>query len=123
MTSLVATCPFLVGTVLVHELKSSPRPPQTREEFEVFVRQMDAVLESQVSEIVELSPGDEDEVIRRRYREWREFVTLDCEIKGREGRLELAELRCLSEALERRYQDQEIRIVELEEERARGALP
>ena len=123
LITLVALSPGLLGTVLVGEVPTSLKPPETRDEFEQYVRQMDAVLESQVDEIAELTLGDDGEVLRRRFVEWREFVNLDCEIKARATQVELGELRCVSEALDRRSQEQEIRIAELEEEGSGDAMP
>ena len=122
-TALVFAVPILMGTVVVGEHNQMPKNPETQSDFEIFIRQMDAVLETQIEEMVSLSSPDSAEFIRKTFREWREIVELDCEIRGRQETASLAKLRCLGSSLERRYQNQEIRIAELEEERDRSKSP
>lgn len=109
--------PALAGSVIVGENSKAIRNPETLEEYEVYVRQMDVVLDSQIQEILELSRSEGAAFLKSTFREWREFVDLECEIRGREAKSEIGELLCVSEYLDGRYLEHELRIFELEQER------
>jgi len=116
-TLVLLASPVLVGSVIVGENPKAIRNPETAQEYEVYVRQMDVVLESQIQEILELTGSEGAAFLKSIFREWREFVDLECEIRGREAKSEIGQLLCVSEYLDERYLEHELRIVELEQER------
>ena len=115
--SLILLLPVLLGSVIVDDRHSARKIPETREAYETFIRQMDEVIGSQVREIEELSCSTDPDPTAASFRTWRAALAADCGVHGGGDGDELADLKCVADGLESKYQDFEIRIVELEVER------
>jgi hypothetical protein len=89
-------------------------PPQTQSDYEAHLRQFAVVIESQMGSIEELLPSEIIPAFRKRQDDWKRSQDLRCAKESRQATDQLAELRCLLEASQRRHDEPEAELVELE---------
>ena len=120
LASLALLTPALLGTDLVVETPRVPgRSPIFEEEnLRRFNHQLDGVLDSQVEELILLSPREARESIRREYDDWKLERDTNCSSAPSPGTEGESERECRSILGEKRYQELEVKIVTAEEEKS-----
>jgi hypothetical protein len=78
-----------------------------------------SVIESQIDEIAAHIPSTGIPKLRRDHEVWKAARDAECALQGRIKIGELVEFECISIELEEYYQNREVWLIELEEERDR----